>query len=230
MQLYGAVTANWLKKQDEFYRPYNKQRMEGAPTATFECGIVVSRDTEDIKHCVNRSKDTEFITQCRLLTKPPHNNHERIKEMLKTITPEELNTPDRRGLTPLMLALKSQNQHLIYLLLEMEGPRDGPPDENGDATLGAPDARAHQNLNAKSKSGFTPLMFAAWKGDKDAVATLLRRGANPHLSISNRTAWHIAFDNDHYDVRPAPPPAPSAHAPAPRSPRPAAGRRRSWSC
>ena len=90
-----------------------------------------------------------------------------------------VNSADKWGLTPLMLALKAEDWVLVPLLLDTPGV----------------------DVNARSKKGFTPLMFAAWKHmGRETPERLLKLGADPKASIDGRTAWDVAWDNHNQEA------------------------------
>ena len=117
---------------------------DGAPIDTPEW-----RDGNNIKKLANPS-DTDLIKAVRF----DDRDEKAVDNALAAGA--DINQTDKFGFTPLMLALKAQNQKLIYKFLDIEGV----------------------DVNCKSTRGFTPLMIAAWKGDTGSAAKLIKAGAN----------------------------------------------------
>lgn len=101
------------------------------------------------------------------------------------------NTPLPSGETPLMAAARRGNLEMVRTLLK------GGADPNAKETIGGHTAlvfalserhaavvdelvKRGANVQAGSKTGFTPLMFAAQQGDVDSARILLRAGAKPN--------------------------------------------------
>ena len=53
------------------------------------------------------------------------------------------------------------------------------------------------DAKSPSKTGFTPLLFASQKGDRQTVASLLKAGADPNYTLANGTTV--------LQMRPSPP-------------------------
>lgn len=103
---------------------------------------------------------------------------ERVIRFLANYDKEIVNRPAGRfRQTPLQFAVvHARNENIIPLLL----------------SLGA-------NINAKDKDGWTALHYAVYRGDSDAVRTLLAHGANPSIRANDgRTADMVAIDSPHY--------------------------------
>ena len=134
---------------------------DGAPIDTPEW-----RDGNNIKKLANPS-DTDLIKAVRF----DDRDEKAVDNALAAGA--DINQTDKFGFTPLMLALKAQNQKLIYKFLDIEGV----------------------DVNCKSNRGFTPLMIAAWKGDTGSAAKLIKAGANlKAVDSGGRNAWGIAHD------------------------------------
>jgi len=103
----------------------------------------------------------------------------------------DINTQDRYGYTPLMLAIKSagafcpqslrperdewytKQDKLIAMILDVDGLQ----------------------LDIQTKRGFSALMVAAWKGNLEVVQKLIKMGAKLDLKeTGGRNAWGIAHD------------------------------------
>src|SRR5437868_4526590 len=54
------------------------------------------------------------------------------------------------------------------------------------------------DVNAVSKSGFTPLVFAVTKNDVDSIKTLLKAGAKPNISLPSGATPLIVAMSYHY--------------------------------
>ena len=77
----------------------------------------------------------------------------------------DLNTRDRWGRTPLMIAAKAGNQEMVEVLLGWEA-----------------------DLHARDQRGYTALMYGAWKGHVEIVRLLIERGADVR-SVDSETGY-----------------------------------------
>lgn len=74
------------------------------------------------------------------------------------------------------------------------------------ATHNLPQALRHllpyiDNINMKGPNGNTPLMFAAAKGNKECVISLLKAGADASIKNTNGlTAYDLAKKNNHKEI------------------------------
>lgn len=119
--------------------------------------------------------------------------------------------------TPIMAAARSQNSALISLLIDQSADVSA-VDIHGHTPLmcllseaGVSQAaqqncvrtliRAGATINARSESGSTALMKAAWFGLDEAVRVLLECGADASLvDNTNRTALEIAKQRQHSQI------------------------------
>jgi ankyrin repeat protein len=115
-----------------------------------------------------------------------------------------VNHAQRKGITPLMLAVKRyHNEHIKPLLAA--GANVGAVDHRDvgalhyAAQVGNTAAirillKAGADCNARTRDGFTPLTVAAANAHLDAFNELLRYGAETHLDddAQNRTVYHFA--------------------------------------
>jgi ankyrin repeat protein len=105
----------------------------------------------------------------------------------------DANKPIMSGETPLMVAAKRGNFETVRALLK-SGANPNAQETNGGQTalmwaLSERQAAVVEELvkhgadvQAGSKTGFTPLMFAAQQGDADSARILLRAGAKPNIA------------------------------------------------
>src|SRR6478736_3037977 len=99
----------------------------------------------------------------------------RVKELLaKGVT---VNTPDRRGLTPLMWATASGSLEVVQLLIDRGAVVD-----------------------RRAADGTTALMMASANGFTDIARALLVRGADVAAARNGVKARQLAFDRGHTDV------------------------------
>lgn len=77
----------------------------------------------------------------------------------------DLNTRDKWGRTPLMIAARAGNREMVDLLMGWEA-----------------------DLHARDQRGYTALMYAAWKGHVHIVRALIERGADVR-SIDSETGY-----------------------------------------
>ena len=103
-----------------------------------------------------------------------------LKHALQQIEHQQhMNTADKFGFTPLLLAIKSRNQAAIDLLLEVDG----------------------LDIEAKTKRGFNAVMIAAWKGDLPTLKKLVTKGAKlDGKAEGERSVWGIAHDWHHEHI------------------------------
>jgi ankyrin repeat protein len=101
------------------------------------------------------------------------------------------NMPDKKGLTPLMLATQKKHQDIMTVLIS-HGADVNAKLKNGFTALfypcmfgGAAIAKllidSGANVNAK-EDGNTPLMWSAFRGHVDIVELLLANGADPEIT------------------------------------------------
>ena len=101
------------------------------------------------------------------------------------------NTPLMSGETPLMEAARRGNLATVQVLLENNANPNARESNGGqNALMWALSQRQSAvveellkrgtDVHAGSKTGFTPLMFAAQQGDQDSARILLRAGAKPN--------------------------------------------------
>ena len=105
----------------------------------------------------------------------------------------DANKPLMSGETPLMVAAKRGNIETVRALLK-GGANPNAQEANGGQTAlmwalserQAPVVeelvKAHADVQLASKTGFTPLMFAAQQGDADSTRIMLRAGAKPNVA------------------------------------------------
>ena len=99
----------------------------------------------------------------------------RVRELLSKGA--GVNTPDRRGLTPLIWATASGNAELVRLLLESGATAD-----------------------RRANDGTTALMLASSNGFTDVVRALLLRGADVAAARNGVKASQFALSRGHSDV------------------------------
>jgi serine/threonine-protein phosphatase 6 regulatory ankyrin repeat subunit B len=71
-----------------------------------------------------------------------------------------------------------------------------------DVTVGAL-AALGADVNAPTKNGWTPLMFAAWNGDAKVAAALLKAGVSPKTEqspVTRANALSMAKDKRHAKI------------------------------
>lgn len=148
------------------------------------------RDCSNIKDCTSK-KDPPIIAAIRKWDEDPSLFDACLS------SGEDINTQDRYGYTPLMLAIKSagsfnpmaldptrdawfpKQDKLIEMILDVDGLK----------------------LDLQTKRGFTALMVAAWKGNLEVVQRLINMGAKLDLKdTSGRNAWGVAHDWHKEDV------------------------------
>ena len=107
------------------------------------------------------------------------NNLEGVKYILNSNENINVNTEDRLGLTPLIIACKVNNTNMAKLLLDKGAI-----------------------VNVKSKSGEMPILIACQKNNKLLVQYLLDKNKRVINSQDNygRTPVLIALDNDKIDM------------------------------
>ncbi len=118
------------------------------------------------------------------------------------------------GESPLMAAARGGNPEVVKaLLLARADPnlKDGWKQQTalmwavGDNEPHPQVAKAlvesHADVNAKSKAGFTPLLFAARQGDMEDVRILVEAGANINdKAPGGSTILITAINNEHFEV------------------------------
>jgi len=124
------------------------------------------RNCDNIKDCASE-KDIDIIKAVRTFAEDPAPFEAAVAGGA------DINSVDRFGFTPLMLAIKSKNPVLIEKCLAVEGVK----------------------LDVQTRRGFSALMIAAWKGDNDTIMKLIKAGATLNLKENGgRNAWGIAHD------------------------------------
>lgn len=102
---------------------------------------------------------------------------------------EDINTQDRYGYTPLMLAIKCAGE-----FLEQRPEREAEKIKQDKLVAIILDQEGVK-LDIQTKRGFTALMVAAWKGNNPIVAKLVEKGATLNLKdTGGRNAWGVAHD------------------------------------
>jgi uncharacterized protein len=122
------------------------------------------------------------------------------------------NMPDRKGLTPLMLATQKRHKNIIALLIS-KGADVNATLKHGFTALfypcmfgGAGIAKllidSGADINAR-EDGNTPLMWAAFRGHVDIVELLLANGADPEITddTGKITAAQMARGKNQYTIR-----------------------------
>lgn len=125
---------------------------------------------------------------------------------------KDINTPDERGITPLMQAIIERNLPLVSMLLS-RGANIHQRDQEGRTALWfaanngiMPLVRTllqrGADINVTGKHSGSPLMGAIWGGKREMVEFLLKQGADPTVAIVGQsghvlTAMSIAKLSTH---------------------------------
>jgi ankyrin repeat protein len=122
------------------------------------------------------------------------------------------NAMSREGQTPLMTAARNGNVAAVEALLAHGARVDSVESWRGQNALMWAAGEGHAdvvrtllargaNVNARSKSGFTPLLFAVRGAANDALTLLLDHGANPNdLAPDGTSALNVAIVNAFYET------------------------------
>jgi ankyrin repeat protein len=163
------------------------------------CGVV-----HNVTSAANHNGDTPLTVA---MVAPPEPNLELIDLLLSHSSEEVINTPNKKGLTSLLLACERDNVALLKKLLDSSSSSNSNADELiGDATGSSPLAVAafcgskdalvyllekHSNdsheeralfLEQPNDNGCTPLWLAARSGRPEVVKLLLDAGADPTIT------------------------------------------------
>lgn len=134
----------------------------------------------------------------------------KIKELLAAGA--DPNMPDKKGLTPLMLATQKKHKDIIEFLLSHNADVNAKLNHGFTALFypcmfgGADIAKilidSGADVNAK-EDGNTPLMWASFRGHDDIVELLLDKGADPDITDNTGkiTAAHMAVGKNRNRIR-----------------------------
>jgi hypothetical protein len=104
---------------------------------------------------------------------------------------DDINTQDRYGYTPLMLAIKSAG---AFCPMSLKPERDEWYKKQDKLISMILDCSGLL-LDIQTKRGFSALMVAAWKGNLEVCQKLITMGATIYLKeTGGRNAWGIAHD------------------------------------
>jgi hypothetical protein len=133
----------------------------------------------------------------------------RVKELLSSDDPVDINATSPSGITALMYAAAGGHYEVVRLLLDAGAdvnahggectPLQAAVGGGGRVVTALIDAGA--DVDAKNRYSQTALMYAARLGEVEVIELLLRRGANPRLSDNKGTsALNLAERNGHKRV------------------------------
>jgi len=143
------------------------------------------RDTCNIRDCADKKKDPEIIYAIRVWDEQPALLDACLEKG------DSINTQDRYGYTPLMLAIKSGG---AFCPQSLKPERDDWYKSQDKLIAKILDVEGLE-LDIQTKRGFSALMVAAWKGNLEVVQKLVKMGAKLDLKdTGGRNAWGIAHD------------------------------------
>ncbi len=154
-----------------------------------------------IQHGANPNAKDEY-------SKTPFNeaiirNHIDIVKLL--ISKADLNAKDEHGETPLHYVVKKNKQDIVQLLIQ-HGADLNDKDKRGRTPLDAAITYDHLNIvriliNSGAKINNNTLLYAAKKGDKDMIESLILRDASINvLDDAWETPLHIAVRQNNTDI------------------------------
>ncbi len=137
-------------------------------------------------------------------------NFEQVQQVLLYVG-LDVNAADRRGNTPLHLAVENKNKAIVRLLLYSYANVNAVDDYgqtplhaaamNGNKPIVLLLLDANADVNASDNDGNTPLHVALWKDHEVIVDLLIKRGAK--VDTANKfgeTPLHLAAESNHKGV------------------------------
>ncbi|HDZ19730.1 hypothetical protein LCGC14_0015750 [marine sediment metagenome] len=145
---------------------------------------------------------------------PLHNaafNHNRAATAALIEAGADVNVSSHDGVTPLMVSAGVGDQEIFQLLRSHKATFGNIPGgltllhlaaQGGDVELMK---HIHQtydiDIDARSTTGVTPLLTAAWTGKTDAATWLIEMGADPSaIAPAGQTALHFAAERGHTEL------------------------------
>lgn len=134
--------------------------------------------------------------------------HERIERVIELIEAgANINIPNARGFTPLMVAAITGNGNIVAILVDEDNIEIDTTTSNGMSAITLAAAhrtrinaleeliRAGANLNTADNEGYTPLTMAVTQKNGRAISRLLNAGADFTIkNVDGHTALEIAED------------------------------------
>jgi cytohesin len=144
-----------------------------------------------------RLNESESKTGATPINEAAYKGHTRLVEYLLQFKPD-IETPDRKGYSPLDNAIRLGKEDSALLLLEAEAKEKETPEfferamasaiRNDESAVVESLLKHGANANATLLSGSTPLDTAAFGGATKVVSVLLKNSADPNLSGRNGTS------------------------------------------
>ena len=125
----------------------------------------------------------------------------------------DINAKSDAGITPLMMAVKLNDEEILGLLLDAGADAEA-QDGNGMGVLHYMVARnrvalfenllgrgMRLDLDVQNNDGITPLMQAAYSNNMEIVETLLKFGADPRVKNANgASAYDLAYAKKNFAI------------------------------
>ncbi|MGE0827384.1 MAG: ankyrin repeat domain-containing protein [Candidatus Binatia bacterium] len=170
---------------------------------------ITKRRLHERRAAVSKEGKELLDSEAELLKQAAAGNLQGVKALLRAQTSP--NTTDKKGWTPLMMAVMNGHTNVVHALLR-SGADVNKKNSTGRTALMIAALAGHDAIlqalldnnadaNTTNAEGWSALMYAAWNGHTKIVQTLLRKGTDVNVkNIEGWTPLMYAVHNGHVDT------------------------------